>query len=107
MQECGGRLHYTTIPKWCDDEPAMTIQRTATMRVITIRRACLSIDPFTFRARCPACNCEVEMFPADRARTILDVDETDFDRLLTAGIVHSILTVSGSLWVCKESLIAG
>jgi len=77
------------------------------MRVITIRRACLSTNPFTFRARCPACNCEVEMFPADRARTILAVDEDDFDRLLTAGIVHSILTVSGSLWVCKESLIAG
>jgi hypothetical protein len=47
------------------------------------------------------------MFPADRARTILAVDEDGFDRLLTAGIVHSILTVSGSLWVCKESLIAG
>lgn len=77
------------------------------MRVITIRRACLSIDPFTFRARCPACKCEVEMLPADRARTILAVNEDVFDRLLTAGTVHSILTVSGSLWVCKDSLIAG
>ena len=85
----------------------MTIQRSATLRITTIRRACLHPDAYTFRARCPACNCEVEMFPADRARTILAVDEGDFARLLAAGIVHSILTVSGSLWVCKESLIAG
>jgi len=61
----------------------------------------------TFRARCQVCNREVEMLPADRVRAVLFINEGAFERLIDDGVLHSILTVSGSLWVCKESLIAG
>ena len=76
------------------------------MKVTTIRRAIRYAEPFTFRARCQVCNCEVEMLSADRAREVLAVDIGAFKGLLAGGIVHFIRTVSGSLWVCKESLIA-
>ncbi|MFL6214492.1 MAG: hypothetical protein ACJ74J_11440 [Blastocatellia bacterium] len=85
----------------------MMIQRSATLRITTIRRLCVRAEAYTFRARCQVCNCEVEMLPADGARAVLAIDLGAFKRLLDAGVIHSILTVSGSLWVCKESLIAG
>ena len=55
-------------------------------------------------APCPACGREVEVVTEDEAAGILRVDEGAFERLVGAGRVHTIETVSGHLWVCKESL---
>ncbi|MEN3333666.1 MAG: hypothetical protein V7641_3031 [Blastocatellia bacterium] len=82
------------------------IQRSARLKVTTIRRVIVRAEPFCFRARCQVCNCDVEMLSVDRAREVLAIDDGAFNGLLADGIVHFIRTVSGSLWVCKESLIA-
>jgi hypothetical protein len=54
--------------------------------------------------RCPACEREVEMITEGEAAGILQVDGAALDRLVAAGHVHTVQTVSGRLRVCKDSL---
>jgi hypothetical protein len=56
------------------------------------------------RALCPACGCETDMVTDDEAVRILNGNSSNLQYLLKAGTIHSVQTVNGNLWVCKESL---
>lgn len=57
-----------------------------------------------FSAPCAACGREVEMVTEAEAAGILRVSGEAFGRLAGAGRIHTVETVSGHLWVCKNSL---
>ena len=46
------------------------------------------------------------MLTAGEAAAVLEVDDCTLDRLIAAGEVHALQTVSGNLRVCKDSLFA-
>jgi hypothetical protein len=55
-------------------------------------------------APCAACGREVEMVTEGEAAAILRVGAETFERLAGAGRIHTVETVSGHFWVCKDSL---
>ena len=55
-------------------------------------------------APCAACGREVEMVTEGEAAGILRVSGEAFERLAAAGRIHTVETVSGHFWVCKDSL---
>jgi hypothetical protein len=58
------------------------------------------------RVLCPVCAHEVEMLSNVQAVGILGVTYQTLCQLVAVGRVHSVQTVSGNIWVCKESLFA-
>ena len=48
----------------------------------------------------------VEMLGASQAAAVLETDLAGFNRLLAAGLLHAIATVSGGLRVCLDSQLA-
>lgn len=58
------------------------------------------------RLPCPACARKVEMVTNAQAIRILEVDSLTLGQLVADSQVHSVQTVSGNTWVCKESLFA-
>lgn len=53
---------------------------------------------------CAMCRREVCMVTEAEAAGILRVDAAALESLVAAGSVHAVRTVSGSLWVCRDSL---
>jgi hypothetical protein len=78
--------------------------RSVKVKITQVRRSSIKAQGSVVRATCPTCQREVEMIATVEAIAILKVSELAFDDLLTGGVVHAIQTVSGSLWVCKDSL---
>jgi Fe2+ or Zn2+ uptake regulation protein len=74
------------------------------MRITTVREQRIVSAAAELRLSCPVCEREVEMLSNVQAVTILGVNYQTLNQLVAAGRVHSIQTVSGKTWVCKESL---
>lgn len=72
--------------------------------VTTTKRRILRYQPQALSAFCPGCAREVEMLTSAQAAGVLEVDEQTFERLVSSGWVHTIQTLSGVVWVCKDSL---
>ena len=74
------------------------------VKLTTVRRRSLRCQPPAPRAHCPGCGHEVEVLRAGQAVVFLAVDFQALEELVAAGRVHAIHTVSGSRWICKDSL---
>jgi predicted site-specific integrase-resolvase len=79
-------------------------KRRVRIRIKAASRQVFRLGGQNLRAFCPACGREVETLNMEQAGEILEVGERDLKRLIAAGPVHAIETVSGSIRVCKESL---
>lgn len=76
------------------------------MKITTIRQQTIAPAGDSLRLPCPVCEREVEMLSEARAIGILDVRHETLDRLVARRQVHSVESVSGGVWVCKDSLFA-
>jgi hypothetical protein len=76
------------------------------MKITTVRQQTVLSTGERMRLLCPVCRREVDMLSGIQAVRILEVDYQALDRLVSAGQVHSIQTVSGNIWVCKDSLFS-
>ncbi len=56
-------------------------------------------------ARCPVCQREVDTLTPIQTAEVLAVGAPALDGLIACGLVHAIRTVSGSLLMCKDSLL--
>ena len=74
------------------------------VRITAVRRRRIRVWANPLRAACPVCGREVEALTRGQANEILEVEDQKLNELIAAGRVHAIQTVSGSLWVCKDSL---
>jgi hypothetical protein len=72
-------------------------------RVRVVRHRTWKITP-PLRARCVVCGREVEALTTRQAGEILEVSDEELVSLLAAGEIHRMPTVSGSVWICKDSL---
>jgi len=82
------------------------MKRTRRVKITTIRRRLLCLQPSVIRTHCPICEYEVETLAAAQAAEVLEVDVNTLNRLIADGRVHAIETVSGSRRVCQDSLFA-
>lgn len=79
-----------------------TMKTTRKIRIIhTLRRRIES----PARCHCRLCGREVEMMTHSQAASFLDTDGTRLDDLIASGRVHAMVTVSGTVRVCQDSLI--
>ncbi len=83
------------------------IKRSARIKITTVRRRTIRATGSLLRAACPACERDVEMLTRIQATGILDIDDRTFDGLIAVGRIHVIQTVTGALWICKDSLFLG
>jgi len=74
------------------------------MKVTTFRQQTVVSVSEPLRLSCPICERDVEAFTARQAIGILEVSLEALDRLIGAGQVHAMRTITGSLWVCRDSL---
>lgn len=77
---------------------------TRQLKITTIRRRLLRLQSAAVCAHCPVCEREVATLAAAEAAGILEVEAETLSRLIAAGQVHAIETVSGSLRICQNSL---
>jgi hypothetical protein len=82
------------------------MKRRVKLKITKVQQQTVSVPVLTVRARCPICGREVETLGKAQAAEVLEVNERTLDHLLTAGQVHAIQTVSGSLRICQDSLFA-
>lgn len=75
------------------------------MKITTVREQTIKMPEAVVHAPCSACNREVEMLTPAHAAEILQVSAEALDQLIAAGRVHTIETISGSLLICKDSLL--
>ena len=73
------------------------------MRVTTVRLQTLT-GATSVRLPCPVCYREVEMLNNTEAIRILEVDVETLGSLIRDGQVHTVETISGSTWICRDSL---
>lgn len=76
------------------------------MKITTVRQQTIVSAAEPLRLSCPVCEREVEMLSGVQARRILEVDHQTLDRLVASGQVHSIESIGGNVWVCKDSLFS-
>lgn len=77
------------------------------MKFTTVRQQTIVSGRERLRLTCAVCEREVEMLSEIQAVRILEIDRQTLDRLVAAGRVHSIHTVTGNILFCKESLFLG
>ena len=77
-----------------------------TVRVTKIRQRIVQSDASVQRHHCQSCQREVDLVTNAQAISILGVDPLTLGRLVADSQVHSVQTVSGNLWVCKDSLFS-
>jgi hypothetical protein len=82
------------------------IKRRVNLKIISASRETIRFAGQSLTAHCAACDREVEAISAYDAIRILRVDEAALGRLIAAGRVHAIATVSGQKWICRNSLFA-
>jgi hypothetical protein len=78
------------------------MQRSIKVKIIQVRRRLIHLPGI--RGRCAVCRRQVEIMPEAQAIEILQVGSHVFDEQLAEGMIHAIQTVSGNLWICKDSL---
>ena len=77
------------------------------VRITAVRRRTMrATGAAVLRAPCLACGREVEALTSGQACEILEVGEQELSKLIAAGRVHAIQTMSGSIRVCKDSLFS-
>ena len=74
------------------------------MKITKVQRQSVRVQSLLVRAHCPACEREVETLTRTQTAEVLEVNDHTLTRLIAAGQVHAIRTVSGSFRVCKDSL---
>jgi hypothetical protein len=74
------------------------------IRITTTRRRIVRFPSPAVRPSCPVCAHEVEALTTDQAAELLQADDPLLEALIAGGQVHTIQTVSGCCWVCKDSL---
>jgi hypothetical protein len=55
-------------------------------------------------APCPDCGRDVVLVTPTDAAWILESDGRSLDELIAAGVVHTLSTVTGTRWICRDSL---
>jgi hypothetical protein len=80
------------------------MKRRLRLKIIRIREQSISASASTIRAHCPVCRREVETLNPAQAAEVLAVEAHAFSRLIAAGGVHQIETVSGNRRICRDSL---
>jgi hypothetical protein len=83
------------------------MKRKVKVKITTASSLTIRLRGDGLKARCLACEREVEMVSEAEAQEILQVDALALDRLVAANHVHTIQAVSGNLRVCKDSLFNG
>lgn len=71
---------------------------------ITTRRV-VRVRLMALRARCPVCQREVDTLTPIQTAEVLAVGKQALDELIASGLIHAMHTVSGSLLICKDSLL--
>lgn len=82
------------------------MKKTHKVKITATRRRILRRQQPTIRAFCPICAREVETLLTGEAAAVLEVDDRTLERLLAARQVHALITVSGNLRVCRDSLFS-
>ena len=75
------------------------------MKITTVRERTVKVPNTLIRAYCQSCNVEVEMLTRAHAIKILQISVQELGHLIAIGQVHTIETISGSLLICKDSLL--
>lgn len=75
-----------------------------TVKVTHIRQRIIQWREPAKRQHCRLCQREVEMLTIAEAVQVLQVDQQTLACLIGDGSIHTIESVSGNLWVCKDSL---
>jgi hypothetical protein len=81
----------------------MSQHRKITITHVERRRVVL--EQKVLRVPCPACGVEVESVSEAEAAGFLSVGKTGLEELILAGKVHGLTTASGTLRICKPSLL--
>lgn len=76
------------------------------MKITRIRQRVIQSREPVQRHHCQSCQREVEIVSNAQAIRILGVDSLTLGQLVANSQVHSVRTVTGEIWVCKESLFA-
>ena len=76
------------------------------IKITTTQRRILRVRPALVCAHCPICGHEVETLAQAQAAEVLDVSHQILAEMIAAGLIHAIPTVSGSLRICRNSLLA-
>jgi hypothetical protein len=80
------------------------IKRSATVKMMTIRRRVFRVPASAWRARCRLCGRDVDLLTRTQAASLLEADEAALNRLIEDDRVHVTRTVNGNLLICKDSL---
>ena len=80
------------------------LKRKIRLKITAASRQTVRLAGRALSVRCPSCEREVEMITEGEAAGILQVDGVALARLVAAGRVHTVQTVSGHPRVCKDSL---
>jgi hypothetical protein len=80
------------------------MNRKVRLKILTYSRQTITGANHSFGARCASCHRRVEMITALEAAGILRTDDLAIGRLIDAGRIHTMETVSGGVWICKDSL---
>lgn len=75
------------------------------LKITTIRRRLVRVRVMALRARCPVCQREVDTLTPLQTAEVLAVSQPALDGLIANGLIHTMRTVSGSLLICKDSLL--
>jgi len=95
------RFDYTT-----DAGRDFQMKERLRMKITMVRQQTVVPAPAPMRLSCPVCEREVDMFTGAQAVSILGVDYQMLDHMVASGQAHSIKTISGNVWVCKDSLFS-
>jgi hypothetical protein len=74
--------------------------------ITRIRQRVIQYREPMLRQSCHLCQREVEMLTRVEAARILDMDYQMLALLIGDGTLHAIESVSGKIWVCKDSLFS-
>lgn len=80
------------------------LKRRVKLRIRTASRQSLTAGGQHLRVFCAACGQAVETLSRAEACEILEIVDERLAMLISSGRVHAIVTVSGSVRVCKDSL---
>ena len=93
------------VTNYRNDRRGESLMSQPRMKITTVRRRLVRVRAVALRARCPVCQREVDTLTPSQTAEVLAVGRQSLDGLITRGLIHTMRTVSGSLLVCKDSLL--
>jgi len=75
-----------------------------TVKITRVRQRVIQTYETAQRHHCQSCQREVVMLTSVEASRVLEIDHQMLAGLIDDGSIHAIESVSGNLWVCRESL---